>query len=120
MRARVSDKRFYRHSIPKISGSILALSFLLFLTSCDKNRVFEENKKISNYMWDVKDVKTFEVMVTDTVTPNNFYINIRQADSYPYSNLYLFIKTTFPNGKFSHDTLECTLASVEGRWADRR
>jgi len=110
------DTRFYRLSIPKISGGILALSFVLFLSSCDKNRVFEENKEIPNYIWDVKDVKSFEVTVTDTVTPNNFYINIRQADSYVYSNLYLFIKTTFPNGKFSHDTLECTLANLDGRW----
>jgi gliding motility-associated lipoprotein GldH len=105
-----------RLSISKITGSLLVLSFLLLLSSCDKKRIFEENKEISNYVWDVKDVKSFEVLVTDTLTPNNFYINVRQADSYTYSNLYLFIKTIFPNGKFSHDTLECTLASVEGRW----
>ncbi len=112
----MSDKGFHFLSIRKISGLVSAFSFLLFLSSCDKNRVFEENKEISNYVWDVKDVKTFDVLISDTVTPNNFYINVRQADSYAYSNLYLFIKTTFPNGKFSHDTLECILANVEGRW----
>jgi len=28
----------------------------------------------------------------------------------------LFIKTVFPNGKFSNDTLECVLADEKGKW----
>jgi gliding motility-associated lipoprotein GldH len=86
------------------------------LSACDKKRVFEENKEIKDYTWDVKDTKVFEVIVTDTITPNNFFINVRNSDGYPYSNLYLFIKTIFPNGRFAHDTLECILANDEGRW----
>jgi gliding motility-associated lipoprotein GldH len=103
----------------RIVSAIVLLCALVFLSSCDKKRMFEENKEIPNYIWDVKDVKSFDVTVTDTITPHNFFINVRNADSYPYSNLYLFIKTTFPNGKFSHDTLECTLANDEGRWLGR-
>jgi gliding motility-associated lipoprotein GldH len=98
---------------------VLIIPLLGFLTSCDKKRIYEENKEINNYLWDVKDVKSFELNVTDTVTPNNFYINVRNSDGYPYSNLYLFIKTIFPNGRFSHDTLECILANDEGRWLGR-
>jgi gliding motility-associated lipoprotein GldH len=92
------------------------VSLLFFLTSCDKNRVFEKNEEIKDYLWDVKDVKKFEVKITDTVTPHNFFVNVRNADGYQFSNLYLFIKTIFPNGKYARDTLECILANEEGRW----
>jgi gliding motility-associated lipoprotein GldH len=99
-----------------VSGTLALLFLVLFLASCDKNRVFEKNVDIKDYIWDVKDVKSFDLVVTDTVTPHNFYVNVRNSDSYPYSNLYLFIKTIFPNGKHSRDTLECILANDEGRW----
>jgi gliding motility-associated lipoprotein GldH len=96
--------------------AVLPLALLVAFSSCDKTRVFEENQEIKGYVWDVKDPKTFTVNIQDTLTPYNFYINVRNADSYGFSNLYIFLKTTFPNGKFSHDTLECTLANPEGRW----
>ncbi|HXC05692.1 MAG TPA: gliding motility lipoprotein GldH, partial [Bacteroidia bacterium] len=94
----------------------LALTAIFSLTSCDRNRVFEKNEEIKDYVWDVKDIKKFDVTITDTLTPHNFYINVRNADGYQYSNLYLFVKTIFPNGKFARDTLECVLANEEGRW----
>jgi gliding motility-associated lipoprotein GldH len=95
-----------------------ALFLLLptFFISCDSKRVFEENKEISDVIWDANEKISFEVPITDTTTPNNLFINVRNADDYPYSNLYLFITTTFPNGKLSKDTLECILADDQGNW----
>jgi gliding motility-associated lipoprotein GldH len=56
------------------------------------------------------------VEITDALLPTNFYVNVRNADGFPYSNLYLFIKTTFPNGKMARDTLNCILADEKGNW----
>jgi gliding motility-associated lipoprotein GldH len=89
---------------------------LLFLTACDSKRIFEENKDIPNSSWISSDIIRFDVPIKDPATPANFFINVRHADGYPYSNLYLFIKTTFPNGKSSMDTLECILADEKGKW----
>ncbi|MBN8703322.1 MAG: gliding motility lipoprotein GldH [Bacteroidetes bacterium] len=86
------------------------------LSSCDKNRVFEENKQISDQLWNIDEKLSFEVNVTDTLSNHNFYINVRNADGYPYNNLFLFITTQFPNGKFAKDTLECILADESGKW----
>lgn len=92
--------------------------FLLatLLSSCDKNRIFEDNTTIPESGWDSSNVATFSVDIKDPSTPANFYINVRNADGYPYSNLYLFVKTKFPNGKHSTDTLECVLADENGKW----
>jgi gliding motility-associated lipoprotein GldH len=93
---------------------LLVCSF--FLTSCDDAGIFEENKSIPETGWDTSNVISFNVEIKDPSTPANFYINVRNADGYPYSNLFLFIKTKFPNGKQSNDTLECTLADENGKW----
>lgn len=105
--------------IKKIKISIQPLAFcctLLFLSACDNKRIFEENASIPDNNWASTNKIKFEVPIKDPATTANFYINIRNADGYPYSNLYLFVKTTFPNGKFSTDTLECVLADERGKW----
>lgn len=95
---------------------VFAAVFSMLLASCDKNMVFEENTAIKDHSWDTAQVVKFEVNIQDTVTPHNFYVNVRNGDAYKYSNLYMLINTTFPNGKSSHDTLECVLADQKGRW----
>ncbi|MEO6883618.1 MAG: gliding motility lipoprotein GldH [Bacteroidia bacterium] len=89
---------------------------LITFSSCDKNRVFEQNQKIPDDTWDAKNVLKFQVNITDTVTPTNFYVNIRNTDNYPYRNIFLFITTRFPDGGKATDTLECTLADQNGKW----
>lgn len=96
--------------------NIIVLSLILFFASCDSKRIFEENKTIEETGWNINDIKTFEVEIKDPATATNFYINVRNADGYPYSNLFIFVKTIFPNGKMSNDTLECILADEKGKW----
>jgi gliding motility-associated lipoprotein GldH len=105
--------------IKKIKTGGLPLAFcctLLFLSACDNKRIFEQNTDIPDNNWASSNKIKFNVPITDPATSANFYINVRNADGYPYSNLYLFVKTTFPNGKFSTDTLECILADEKGKW----
>lgn len=92
------------------------MALLILFASCDNNRIFEENKSIPDTGWDSSNVVKFDVEIKDPSTPANFYVNVRNADGYPYSNLFLFVKTKFPNGKQSNDTLECQLADEKGKW----
>lgn len=94
----------------------LTLMYLMMFSSCDDKRIFEKNKSIPETGWESQNSILFEVSIKDPSTPANFYVNIRNADGYPYSNLFLFLKTTFPNGKVSNDTLECILADGKGKW----
>ena len=95
--------------------SALVLLTLLF-SSCDSNRLYEENRDIKDGVWNVKDRLEFEVDVPDSVTPYNFYFNIRNTEDYPWSNIYVFMHTVFPNGKIGVDTVEFPLADQDGRW----
>jgi gliding motility-associated lipoprotein GldH len=95
----------------------LLLFFLpLLFSSCDDNGLYDQNRDIKDGVWDIKQHLVFDFDVPDSVTKYNFYFNVRNTDEYPYSNIYVFFKTTFPNGKTGVDTVEFPLADENGRW----
>ncbi|MGB3947887.1 MAG: gliding motility lipoprotein GldH [Bacteroidia bacterium] len=96
--------------------AFLVLIVLLTFASCDSSRVYEKNVELPDNVWKLDNVVKLDVDITDTAMPTNFYVNVRNAEGYPYSNIYLFIKTKFPNGQESNDTLECVLADEKGQW----
>lgn len=98
----------------RIAFILIALSTLFI--ACDPNRVFEENKKLSNNVWDKDDVLKFDVAINDSISKHNMYLNVRHAGFYQYRNLFLFIKTELPNGNSQIDTAECILATPQGKW----
>lgn len=87
-----------------------------FAVSCDDNAVFEQTTGIPEATWSSDHKLSFDFTIDDTLTNHNFYINVRNSGDYPYSNLYLFVVTEFPNGKSAKDTVECILADNTGRW----
>lgn len=95
---------------------IWGFSLLVFFSSCDSKRIFEKNSEISGNTWNAAQKIKFEVNITDTISGNNVLINLRHAGYYPFSNLFLFINTTFPNGKVTRDTVECILSDDKGKW----
>ena len=99
----------------RISLTLVLLSLVMF-TSCDRNRVFDENVKIDDNKWSSEKPVVLQMHITDTVNPHNVYINVRNASHYPFSNIFLFMNTTFPDGKLDRDTLEIRLAGPDGKW----
>lgn len=97
--------------------NILYLIFIiLFLSSCDSNVVFEENKKFPENRWEQKNNIVFTTEIKDTLTPHNIYLNVRNAGGYQFSNLFVFFTTQTPTGKRERDTVELTLADPSGKW----
>jgi gliding motility-associated lipoprotein GldH len=95
---------------------LLIIALPLFLYACDKRRVFEENKPIEENIWKANEPVKFEVDIEDSLSAYNFYMNIRHAEAYAFSNLFVFIKTDFPNGKAARDTVEFILQNPDGKW----
>lgn len=89
---------------------------VLFLTSCGNDTLLSKYEKLPEEGWDSKNKLSFEVDVTDKSAYHNVYLTVRHADSYPFSNLFVFLTTKYPDGKYSVDTLECLLANQKGQW----
>ena len=100
--------------LKKISFILLIVTIL---SSCvNKNVIFDESVVISNAAWNNQDFPYFDVNVEDTTSTYNFYLNIRHLENYRYSNFYMFLHTTFPDGNQTHDTIELVLSYPDGRW----
>jgi len=97
-------------------------SLLLFLLltgifiSCDSKRIYDEYFTVEKGIWNVRKKAKFDVIISDIISRYNIYINVRNAPDYPYSNLFLFMNTIFPDGHAARDTVELTLADYDGRW----
>ena len=97
--------------------SLFILLFtILILSSCDPDRVYEKNIKIPDAIWQRDNIVRFELVVEDTISSHNLYVNVRNSNLYPVSNLYLYITTTAPSGHAIKDTVEVTLADSRGKW----
>ncbi len=96
-------------------GVILVFS-ILFLSSCNNNVVFSKYQNFEKNEWFTKNKVTFDVDMTDINSLHDISVMIRHADAYPYSNLFVFLTTKYPDGKVTLDTLECILASAKGEW----
>jgi gliding motility-associated lipoprotein GldH len=89
--------------------------FLLFLVSCDRNKIYEKYQSIPNGVWNSKEPVKFDFEVKDTNQYCNLLVNVRCSDNYPYRNLYMFMKSTRPDGSRSIDTLEFYLLDIKGK-----
>lgn len=101
-----------------VRSVLFGIFILTVFTSCNRGVLYQKYITIPDNEWDMTKPVTFKVDVQDTMTYYNVYVNIRNADSYAYSNLYLFIDITSPmkdKGK-ERDTLECILAEPSGKW----
>ena len=92
---------------------VIALAFII--SSCDNNSIYDHNQEINN-PWKAEQKAEFDFNISDTLSAFDFYINIRNTTEYNYSNLYLFIRTDFPDGRYAIDTAELFLADLQGNW----
>lgn len=102
-----------RMNISFLMGLLLGMAVL---TSCDNTHVFEQSQAIEQANWNANQPINFEFDIQDTVSFHNFYVTLRNQESYAYSNIFLFVSLEFPNGKLSIDTINCPLADAEGHW----
>ena len=92
------------------------ISMLLLFNACDSSKVYEENVEIPNGIWKATAPIRFEFIIEETTVPHNVYVNVRNTNLYPTSNLWLFVSSISPSGKMQKDTVEFFLADEKGQW----
>ncbi|MCK7589579.1 gliding motility lipoprotein GldH [Subsaxibacter sp. CAU 1640] len=89
------------------------LLFVFFLSSCDSKQVFDEYRSVPN-SWNKDSVMSFKVNPPDSIKPYNLFVNVRNTNSYKFSNLFLIVEMVYPHGKTTTDTLEYQMAKPNG------
>lgn len=85
----------------------------MVLNACDSPDFFNEYKSLPNG-WNKEEPITFDFESLDTLQTHNAYLNIRTTKQYPYSNLFVTIKLTAPEGTTVIDTLQYQMANPDG------
>lgn len=114
MITRINQKSIRQKPTLKIAVLFCVMVFLL--SSCNNDVVYSKYEKFDNNEWHAKDKVVFDLDITDTLTLNDISLMVRHADAYPFSNLYLFVTTKYPDGKVINDTMEVVLADSKGKW----
>lgn len=92
------------------------LILLAGTAACDTTGIYNETRDIENEVWAFEAPVNFYAEVNDTVNLHDIVVNLRTGKTYDYSNLWLFVDFTYPNGNAFTDTIECPLAYPDGRW----
>lgn len=104
--------KYFSHSVVVI--------LVITLLSCVKGATYEKNYAFPNHTWKSSEEVTFEFNVQDTSTNYQLFLMLRHTEAYPFSNIWLQVRTTLPNGQelpVSHT--EIPLAETSGKWLGR-
>jgi gliding motility-associated lipoprotein GldH len=61
----------------------------LFLASCDKARVFEDNREFKQRFWTVNDEPSFRFVIDDSTSTYNVYYNVRNSLQYDWDRIFV-------------------------------
>ena len=100
---------------------ILIIALLgVVASACDHKVMYDHNYRVDPKGWHMDDSLVFNLHADDTVNTYLCCIDIRNLCDYPYSNIYFFIQTIYPDGALASDTnIEFTLAQPDGKWLGR-
>ncbi len=99
-----------------MKNSLLLLSLALLLFACNTNIAHTEYSALSNGVWKSKDTLSFSFKEIDTTATYNLFLNVRNDDTFEFSNLFLITELQQPNDQVLVDTLEYQMALPTGEW----
>ncbi|UYW02641.1 gliding motility lipoprotein GldH [Flavobacterium agricola] len=97
----------------KTFSFIFAVLFVFCFASCDKHFVYDQYQQ-TNGTWEANNPFVFEYEALDTLTPYNYFINLRVNKDFPYNNLFLIVETELPSQKTLIDTVQYLMAAPDG------
>ena len=102
-----------RNLIFKLSILLLVISGII---SCSHNEIFFEYHSFNNSEWSRENPAVFRVNIEDNLHPYNLSVELRNNNSYAFSNIWLFVEYKMPDGISRKDTINAELADVYGKW----
>ncbi len=104
----------------KTYSSFLLLVFgVFFLISCKEQSFYDYAYDFEDRTWDISDTAYFDFEVDDTLTQYDMILTLRTSVNYPYSNLWVHILSTAPDGSRSKVAQRIPLAASDGSWLGR-
>lgn len=68
---------------------LLFLLLVFILSSCDSQRVFEQNKDLPDACWHKDSIEIFQFEINDPSLGYNLLVNLRNTSNFPFQNIYV-------------------------------
>jgi len=91
------------------------IGVVTLMTSCLGNAVAGDSQSLPAF-WDSQTTVDFTLPALKKQQDYNLYLQLRNTNEYPYSNIFLITTLRYPNGKTEIDTLEYRMARPDGSW----
>jgi gliding motility-associated lipoprotein GldH len=69
--------------------TLVVMTGLLLLLACDNSRVYERYEDFDSKYWGLNTKPAFEFTIDDVSQRYNLYSNVRNAESYPWSRIFI-------------------------------
>ncbi|GHB51863.1 gliding motility lipoprotein GldH [Persicitalea jodogahamensis] len=106
----MADGAFIRHSkglLKRFSKAAVLFTFVFIGFGCeDKHTLYKAYEDIEDGQWFVEKKFDFRFEISDTTQAYNLYYLVRNAQQYPYYNLYLDRVMRGPDGKVIFSRLD--------------
>ena len=107
-----------KRAIKLISFSTV-FGFFALLQSCGDGAYYDQVHNFDDKSWSKIDTAIFKVEVDDSVTNHDFILSLRTTTEYLYSDLWVYIMVTAPDGTTSKVAQKFPLARPDGSWIGR-
>lgn len=104
----------------KIRLAFICLLVSACLAGCMPSPYYQKTTVVPGYKWDYNFQPVFRFEIDDTSALYNLYFIIRHTETYPFSNIWMWIHTKQPEDTaFSRSRIEIPLAETSGKWLGR-
>ena len=102
----------------QIKTLFLLMSFLMlsFISCQDIQTIADTNAEFEKRNWSYAQKISIPVKIEATDISYNLYLNLRHSAGYKYSNIFIMIHITGPDGKKVTERREFKLALADGEW----
>ena len=100
----------------KISFLFVFLMTIILGSCQDQSVIADSNVELDKHNGSYSERVKIPLNIDSADIPYNLYLNLRHTSDYKYSNIFLLIHITGPNGKKSTERKEFRLALPDGQW----
>lgn len=100
----------------KNSALLFLMASMFFLISCNSNVVYKKEIDLEKSVFSKNDELQFDFEITDTTARYNVELNVNHSEEYSFQNLYVKIKTVFPDSKSTEDIVSLELSKSGTEW----
>lgn len=92
----------------------------VILAGCTGAAMYEKSYDFENKEWAQNVKPSFSVDIKDTTKAYTFIITLRTTTEYKFSNLWVYLNSTTPDGQKVREPYEIKITNPDGSWAGKK